>query len=243
MTNATITEQYLLDVLHKHSEGANFPINFDDIWESAGYVHKHHAVRFLQGHSALKKGKHYIVSPERVQTPQGGRSSHLIRMSIDGYQFFLSKSNTEQGDANLWYLIDVEKQYRKNLERQLKASVKAVESTTEQKQTIESLKSELRRSQEQLAKLEPKSELKKAQKACYIALSICKGYISDYEDLIEFGNGSVEYYADKLMPVLSKKVRETLDLSQDINDLLGVEVDPFEDLHGNDEYENHFTNM
>jgi hypothetical protein len=123
MTTATITEQYILNAIHQETEGERFPILFDEIWETSGYKNKKHAVRFLTERCAVIENEHYVVVPNRGQTPQGGRSSDFIRLSTEGYHFFLSKSNTKQGDANLWYLIEVEKQYRKTLERQLAASV------------------------------------------------------------------------------------------------------------------------
>lgn len=123
MTNATLTEHYVMSVLQQESEGAEFPINFDDIWESSGYTHKHHAVRFLTERCDAVEGEDYLVLPERVQTPNGGRSSHLIRLSSDGYEFFLSRSNTPQGKANLKCLIQIKKTYLRQLELQLKASV------------------------------------------------------------------------------------------------------------------------
>lgn len=123
MTNANLTEHYVLSILHQESEGADFPINFDEIWESSGYTHKHHAVRFLTERCDAVEGEDYLVLPERVQTPNGGRSSHLIRLSSDGYEFFLSRSNTPQGKANLKCLIQIKKAYVKQLELQLKASL------------------------------------------------------------------------------------------------------------------------
>ena len=123
MTNATLTEQYMMSILQQESEGAEFPINFDDIWESSGYTHKHHAVRFLTERCDAVEGEDYLVLPERVQTLNGGRSSHLIRLSSDGYEFFLSRSNTPQGKANLKCLIQIKKTYFKQLERQLNASL------------------------------------------------------------------------------------------------------------------------
>jgi chromosome segregation ATPase len=76
-----------------------------------------------------------MVSSERTQTSLGGRPSHSIQMTVDAYRFFLAKSNTPQGDANLWYLIEVEKRYRQQLERSLAATP---QNTTE----LDALKAE-----------------------------------------------------------------------------------------------------
>lgn len=122
-TSATLTEQYILDILCQESKGAEFPVDFDDIWQSSGYTEKKNAVRFLTKRlNGLKKGKHYQTQLRSEELQRGIRPSHSIRMTYEAYRFFLAKSNTPQGDANLWYLIEVESKYRQSLERQLSAS-------------------------------------------------------------------------------------------------------------------------
>ena len=124
--SATLTEQYILDILSQESQGAEFPIDFDDIWQSSGYTEKRNAVRFLTERCGAIEGEDYTVCSERSQTPQGGRPSQLIRLSSDGYEYFLSKSNTDQGNANLRCLIQIKKAYLRQLERQLNAPASPV---------------------------------------------------------------------------------------------------------------------
>jgi hypothetical protein len=44
-------------------------------------------------------------------------SDDKIYLSVDSYKFALARANTSQGKTYLKYLIDVERQYRKQLER------------------------------------------------------------------------------------------------------------------------------
>ena len=123
MTNATITEQYILDAMHQESQGERFPISFDDIWQASGYTNQRNAARFLTKRcDGLKENEHYLIVSKRSEVDGAWVLTKTIYLSLKAYRFFLSKSNTQQGDANLWYLLEVEDRYRENLERQLAAS-------------------------------------------------------------------------------------------------------------------------
>ena len=123
MTNATITEQYILDAMQQEKQGERFPISFDDIWQASGYTNQRNAARFLTKRcDGLKENEHYLIVSKRSEVDGAWVLTKTIYLSLKAYRFFLSKSNTQQGDANLWYLLEVEDRYRENLERQLATS-------------------------------------------------------------------------------------------------------------------------
>lgn len=113
-----LTQEFVFSALDAEKAGEKFSINFDDVWAFSGYTRKDNALRFLSGLKGLKRGLHY--SSDR-RNPITGAS--FVDFTVDGFKFFLAKSNTEQGDSTLWTLIEIEKAYRANLERQFKSAI------------------------------------------------------------------------------------------------------------------------
>jgi hypothetical protein len=112
MATNILTQEYVLSAIQSEKAGTEFPIDFDDVWESSGYTRRNNAFRFLQ--KRLKLNRDYRCSD---------RSSVLelqkTFLTVDGYKFFLAKSNTEQGDRALWHFIAIEKAYLATLEAAL----------------------------------------------------------------------------------------------------------------------------
>lgn len=57
-----------------------------------------------------------------MKSPSGGRPSQDIRMSIDGFKHFCLLAETSEGREVRKYFIDIEREYRQNLERQFAIS-------------------------------------------------------------------------------------------------------------------------
>lgn len=111
-------EQIWLNALDSKEK---FPLDFDDLWQVSGYQRKDHALRFFKSLTSLQLNIHF--SPRMGKSSTGGRSSDSFGLTVEAFKFFLAKSNTKQGDDLLWYLIEVEKKHRENLERQFQVSL------------------------------------------------------------------------------------------------------------------------
>lgn len=106
----------IINALDEEKTGVKFSIDFNEVWECAGYTRKEDALRFLTQRTSLQLGKHF--SANRRKSPSGGRPSESLLISVDAFKFFLAKSNTVKGDEYLWYLIEIEKDQKQKLERQ-----------------------------------------------------------------------------------------------------------------------------
>lgn len=144
-----LAEQIIINALESKEA---FPIDFEDVWNTAGYSRKSNAFRFLKKLS-LKEGKDYCSRVSK--SPTAGRSSDVTLLTIDAFKFFLAKSNTDEGDANLWSLIEIEKAYRQNLERQFLQSYVRTDfnQVTQLENQVDSLNFEVKRLSAQIEKL------------------------------------------------------------------------------------------
>jgi hypothetical protein len=113
-----LTENYILDALQAEREGEQFPIDFDVVWESFGYNHKHHARRYLTTRSGLERFTDKTCTRLGVTYNQSAESDKIL-LSVDSYKFALARANTDVGKDYLIHLIAIEKQYIANLERSL----------------------------------------------------------------------------------------------------------------------------
>lgn len=141
MAKSILSQEFVFSALDAEKSGTEFPIDFDDVWETSGYGRKEEALRALSRMSGLKKGIHY--SANRRKSPTGGRPSESLGFTIDGYKFFLTKSNTDAGDNNLWKLIEIEKAYLAQLERQLLSSVVAPAPVTKPSKKTKALEADI----------------------------------------------------------------------------------------------------
>ncbi|MBW4666470.1 MAG: hypothetical protein KME60_03240 [Cyanomargarita calcarea GSE-NOS-MK-12-04C] len=113
-----LTETYILDALEAERDGEQFPIDFDAVWESFGYSRRSDAKRYLLKRSGLKP----VVEQGLRQLAllyNHSEDFNKIYLTVDSYKFALARANTVAGAEYLDYLIQIEKQYRVNLERSL----------------------------------------------------------------------------------------------------------------------------
>lgn len=112
-----LTEEYVFAALEAERSGILFPIDFDDVVETFGYSRKDKARQYVVLRSGLKRftGKD---SPHLGLSYQMTGNGKIV-LSVDSYKYALARANTEKGQEYLLYLIDVEKRYRLDLERQL----------------------------------------------------------------------------------------------------------------------------
>lgn len=141
-----LSQEFVFAALDAEKNGEKFPINFDDVWESAGYTRKNNAVRFLLSLRGLRKNKDFYSGVSK--SPTDGRYSNVYGLTVDGFKFFLAKSNTEQGDETLWTLIEIEKTYVANLERQF-----AQTNTTDLQAELETVREAYAASQQEVYNL------------------------------------------------------------------------------------------
>lgn len=124
--------------------GVDFPVPFDAAWRIAEYSTKANAKR--DGLKALKKGKQF--SSEMMKTPNGGRSSELINLSVDGFKHFCLMADTKAGEAVRQYFIEAEKKWR---------LVQQVAPVVAEEVEVLALKIELAKIEAQKAALEDKT--------------------------------------------------------------------------------------
>lgn len=141
-----LSQEFVFAALNAAKAGEKFPINFDDVWAFSGYSRKDAAIRFLLSLRGLRKNRDF--STQLWKTPTDGRSSVVYGLTVDGFKFFLAKSNTEQGDETLWTLIEIEKTYVANLERQF-----AQTNTTDLQAELETVREAYAASQQEVYNL------------------------------------------------------------------------------------------
>ena len=113
-----LTENYIYDALEAEREGVQFPIEFDDIWESFGYSRKYDAERYLLKRSGLKKYDRQGFCQLALCYNQSA-DFNKISLSVASMKFALARANTEKGEQYLIYLIEVEQKYIESLNRTL----------------------------------------------------------------------------------------------------------------------------
>lgn len=118
-----LTKDFVQAAIDAEKAGKAFPLDFDLIWVEAGYSTKSNAYRFLsESCKGLKLNNHYVYI-RLEENPLGGRPVDKYYFSLEAAKFFLARSNTTQGDEALWSLIEIEKAYRAQLDRQFAAPV------------------------------------------------------------------------------------------------------------------------
>lgn len=82
-----------------------FPVSFDDAWQWAGYTRKENALQKLR--------KHFIedldYSCKWCKTPEGGRPSLLIALTVECFKMFSMMAGTEKGKEVRKYFLECEK--------------------------------------------------------------------------------------------------------------------------------------
>jgi phage anti-repressor protein len=129
-----LSETLVTNILSSESNGEDFPVNFDDVWEAAGYSRKNNALRVLSQYFesgvdyTLLSTSTYNRSLNSEQPASNGGFSHLMGstpatycMTVDTVKSFFLVANTAEGREARRYFIAAEKQYRKQLERQFDA--------------------------------------------------------------------------------------------------------------------------
>jgi hypothetical protein len=113
-----LTQEFLFTAIESERNGEQFPISFDDIWETFGYSTKSDTRVYLTTRSGLKRwnDKGFRQLPLSYHMVRNNK----IKLSFDSYKFALARANTAQGTEYLLYLISIEKQYRKQLENLFK---------------------------------------------------------------------------------------------------------------------------
>ncbi|MBW4666507.1 MAG: hypothetical protein KME60_03425 [Cyanomargarita calcarea GSE-NOS-MK-12-04C] len=112
-----LTEKFILDALEAERNGQQFPIDFDDIWENAGYSRKDSGIRALLKGRLIPEIDFHIIVGNKVL---GISNKH--KLSVDASKSFCLAANTDKGEEARRYFIEVEKRYRQHLERSLSLS-------------------------------------------------------------------------------------------------------------------------
>ncbi len=105
-----------------------FPVDFDAAWKWIGYSTKQKAKNKLSNN--FEKGIDYLT--EWVKTPQGGRPSEFISLTLDCFKSLAMMAGTVKGKEVRRYFLECER-----------IAKKAVEVIPAQAQEIERLKLEL----------------------------------------------------------------------------------------------------
>jgi hypothetical protein len=111
---SALSQEFVFTAIEAENNGEQFPVDFDDIWETFGYSKKANARRYITIRSGLKA----FTSKGLLQMELSYIlcDNDKIKLSFDSYKFALARANTAQGTEYLLYLISIEKQYRKQLE-------------------------------------------------------------------------------------------------------------------------------
>lgn len=116
--NLIFDEQFYFDALEAKRQGEQFPIDLDFIWKPLGYFAKNEAKRRL----IKVLDKNFDFSAFGLKSPNGGRPSEDIRLSIEGFKHFCMLAETLEGKRVRKYFIDIEEAYRQHLERSMRAA-------------------------------------------------------------------------------------------------------------------------
>jgi phage anti-repressor protein len=82
-----------------------FPIDFDDAWQWVGYSTKQKAKSKLTHH--FEEGIDFLT--KRLKTPQGGRPSEQINLTIDCFKSFGMMAGTDKGKEIRRYFLECER--------------------------------------------------------------------------------------------------------------------------------------
>ena len=93
-----------------------FPVDFDDAWQWAGYSRKDNGLKVLTDN--FLSGSEFSLEFRKTGSPEGGRPFQQIKLTIDCFKAFCLMANTEQGKKVRRYFIDIEAQYHKERPRQ-----------------------------------------------------------------------------------------------------------------------------
>lgn len=115
-----ITDNYLIDALQAQSEGVDFPIDFDVIWESYGFKQRKYAIQYIERNleTLIQKG---LLQLKTVKYQSGEINKFFL--SVKGYKFTLARAKTEEGATYLLHLLDIEETYLSQLQRTFDAPV------------------------------------------------------------------------------------------------------------------------
>ncbi len=127
-----------------------FPVDFDAGWQWLGYSSKQKAKNKLTNH--FEKEIDYLT--KWVKTPQGGRPSEFIGLSIDCFKSLGMMAGTGQGKEVRRYFLECER-----------IAKQAVEIIPAQSQEIERLKLELQVAQAQATAAQSQERLMQATNA------------------------------------------------------------------------------
>jgi phage anti-repressor protein len=85
-----------------------FPVDFDTAWEWLGYTRKDSALKTLKNN--FKEGMEF--SSSKRKTPQGGRPSDLILLTVNCFKSLAMMAGTEQGKQVRLYFLECERQLK-----------------------------------------------------------------------------------------------------------------------------------
>lgn len=112
-----LTQDFVLAALDSKEE---YPVDFDDVWQTVGYTRKDNAKRSLLS-SGYVAGEDFWVFLKNEENPEGGRPEEKIYLTVDCFKAFCMLTRSEQGREVRKYFIEVERAYRQQLEAQFNA--------------------------------------------------------------------------------------------------------------------------
>lgn len=111
MNNNRFSEQTAITII-KDSDN-EFPVPFDGLWQWVGYNQKSDAKSMLI--SNFEENTDYRFSGKSLKTPQGGRPSQVIMLTVDAAKSFCLMAQTAQGREVRKYFIAAERKARELL--------------------------------------------------------------------------------------------------------------------------------
>jgi DNA repair exonuclease SbcCD ATPase subunit len=185
-----LSENYILDALQAERDGEQFPIDFDAVWEGFGYKRKDAARRYLTTRSGLKRLSSKELHRSALTFNQSDKNDKIF-LSVESYKFALARAGTDAGAEYLMYLIQIEKQYRNNLERTFR-SPEASLNTPPVNPEIKQLNARIAELEAQLGSTESKAAFPKSLEELHEVSGIVnksqvkKAVIDSFERGIEY---------------------------------------------------------
>lgn len=136
----TLNQEFVERCIENEKIGMTHPIDFEAIWETFGYTRIDNAKRFVLKQAETLTDCDLLSSEEKNIIHV---ENDKIRLSMNGFKFLLARARTEKGAEYLLYLINVERQYRSQLERQFTISGEGDTETKAMRQEVESLRMQL----------------------------------------------------------------------------------------------------
>ena len=115
-----LTQDFVLSAISSEKAGSEFPIDFDDVWQSIGYSRKDNAKRSLLS-SGYVTGEDFRILLKNEENSKRGQPEEKIFLTIDCFKAFCMLTRSEQGREVRHYFIAVERAYRTQLEAQFTA--------------------------------------------------------------------------------------------------------------------------